>query len=455
MESIREVVLADMLDAREARAARIAAALKDGHGTLLSFTMNIPGPAKVTPLVLRGFREGQRRIGEALDSIDLPRSLLFETERFTGCEALYAVSGSAQEIKKLCISLENGDSLSRLFDLDVIGAENGAVSRTELGFPERGCMVCGAAGRGCASRRVHSVEELQRAAVRRLREFFDPMDRNTVSTLATESLLGEVNATPKPGLVDRSNNGSHRDMDLPLFEKSAAVLAPFWGECFSVGRETAEEIAGETFRQLRAVGLAAEKAMFAATGGINTHKGAIFLMGTLCGAAGRLMDKGFPRPTAGELMTECSAMTAAAMAEDFAHIRPNTAGTAGEKLYLRHGLRGARGEAADGFPSVKGTALPIFRKLLANGCSREYAASVTLLHLIATGTDTNLFHRGGADGAAWAAQEAAKLIENNRIPTIEEIAELDLAFIERNLSPGGCADLLAVTLFLDCWEQPA
>jgi len=271
--------------------------------------------------------------------------------------------------------------------------------------------------------------------------------------LATESLLAEVHVTPKPGLVDQCNNGSHRDMGVPLFEKSAAALAPFWGECFSAGRETADEPAGETFHRLRTVGLAAEDAMFAATGGINTHKGAVFLMGTLCGAIGRLMNKRRHRPTAEELLEECGAMTAEAMAADFLRIRENGARTAGEALYLDHGLRGARGETADGFPSVKMTSLPVFQELLAQGCGHEHAASVTLLHLIAMGTDTNLFHRGGAEGAAWAAREAAKLIENGRIPTLQQIAELDQRFIAQNLSPGGCADLLAVTLFLHRWEQ--
>ena len=453
MEPIREVVLADMLAAREARAERIDSALRDGHGTLVSFTMNIPGPVKVTPMICRGFREGQRRLEHALRDAALPFSPLFIGEAFTGYEALYTVDGSAADVKRLCISLENADGLSRLFDLDVIGTESGAVNRTELGYAERGCMVCGAPGRGCASRRIHSVEELRSAAKRRLREFFDPFDQREIMELATESLLAEVRVTPKPGLVDRSNSGSHRDMDLPLFEKSAAALLPYWGECFAVGRDTAEEPAGETFRRLRPVGLAAEKAMFSATGGINTHKGAVFLMGTLCGAVGRLIDQQLDRPTAEKLLEECRAMTREAMEDDFARIRQNGAKTAGEVLYLDHGLRGARGEAADGFPSVRGTSLPAFRSLLAKGCEREHAAAVTLLHLIAMGTDTNLFHRGGAEGAAWAAAEAERLIENGRIPTLAEIAELDERFVGRNLSPGGCADLLAVTLFLDRWER--
>ena len=451
MDTIREVTLEDMLAAREKRTECIAGASLTHQKPLISFTMNIPGPVKVSPLIRRGFREGLLRLENALFSAEIPFSVLYKEEAFTGCEALYVLDGVAENIKRIGVSVENSDALSRLFDLDVIDADGTAVSRTVLGFEERGCMVCGAPGRGCASRRIHDADTLRKAAEMRLTDYFDPMDCQSVSALAVESLIAEVNATPKPGLVDGRNTGSHRDMDLPLFERSAAALAPFWGECFMVGRETADAPPKETFRQLRSAGLAAEEAMFAATGGVNTHKGAIFLLGTLCGAVGRLRDRAFPRPSASDLLRECGRMSKAAIAEDFAAIQARGSQTAGEALYLTHGLRGARGELAEGFPSVRLTALPALKAALEAEC--EYAAPVALLHLIALGRDTNMFRRGGESGAAWGASEAAGLISGGRIPALSEIEELDQRFIEKNLSPGGCADLLAVTLFLQKWEQ--
>jgi triphosphoribosyl-dephospho-CoA synthetase len=113
---------------------------------------------------------------------------------------------------------------------------------------------------------------------------------------------------------------------------------------------------------------------------------------------------------------------------------------------------------ADGLPAVREIGLPVFQKLLADGLDRNHAAAVTLLHLIAHVEDTNLLHRGGPEGAAWAKEAAGALLRSAQddksagftaVPSLEEIAELDRQFIERNLSPGGCADLLAVTLFLD------
>ena len=453
MDKMQRVTLEDMLAAREARAARIAQAVTATSLPIVSFTMNIPGPVKDSPLIRRGFREGSRRLERAAAADGLTVCPLYQSEGLTGCEALYTVDGDSTAVKKLCVAIEDQDALSRLFDMDVITGTSSAISRTALGFPERGCIVCGAPGRGCASRRIHSVEELQKETVRRLTEFFCRTDRDLISALATESLLAEVNVTPKPGLVDRRNSGSHRDMDHTLFEKSAAALAPFWGTCFTTGRKTAECSPEETFRQLRTVGLEAEQIMFAATNGVNTHKGAIFLLGTLCGAVGRLWDIDGERPDSERLLAECEKMTASAMNAEFDRIRQQGPRTTGERFYLSLGLRGARGEAADGLPGVRNIALPSLKKLLAAGYSEEHAAAVTLLHLIALGTDTNLFHRGGAEGALWAAQEARKLIGNDRVPALEEIEELDHRFIRRNLSPGGCADLLAVTLFLHRWES--
>lgn len=453
MDKMQHVTLEDMLAAREARAARIAQAVTATPLPIVSFSMNIPGPVKDSPLIRRGFREGCRRLERAAAADGLSVYSLYRSEGLTGCEALYSVDGDSTAVKKLCVAIEDHDDLSRLFDMDVITGTGSAISRTSLGFPERGCMVCGAPGRGCASRRIHSAEELQRETVRRLTEYFDRTDRDLISALVTESLLAEVNVTPKPGLVDQRNSGSHRDMDHALFEKSAAALAPFWGTCFMTGRETAGCLPEETFRQLRVVGLEAERAMFDATDGVNTHKGAIFLLGTLCGAAGRLWAIDGVRPDSERLMAECRKMTASAMNTEFDRVRQQGAHTAGERFYLSLGLRGARGEIAEGFPSVKERALPKMKKILAQGIPEEHAAAIVLLHLIALGTDTNLFHRGGSDGAAWAAQEAEKLIKEDHIPSLHEIEMLDHEFIQRNLSPGGCADLLAVTLFLHHWES--
>ena len=139
-------------------------------------------------------------------------------------------------------------------------------------------------------------------------------------------------------------------------------------------------------------------------------------------------------------------------AEGHKGFKAATGKTAGERLYLQYGIRGIRGEAADGFPSVKNIGLPHFRQARAEGVSQNGAGVLTLLHLIAQVQDTTLYHRGGCDGAQWAAAAAKKLLP---CPSNAQIAQLDDAFIARNLSPGGCADLLAATYFLHSFVKQA
>ena len=124
----------------------------------------------------------------------------------------------------------------------------------------------------------------------------------------------------------------------------------------------------------------------------------------------------------------------------------------GEQIYLSHGIRGARGELAEGLPSVLRTGLPHLQAALARGMDRNDAGAFTLLYLIAQGTDTNLMHRGGMDVATAAVGEVRDLLAASPYPNLSDIRRLDDRFIRQNLSPGGSADLLAATLFLLDWE---
>lgn len=449
----REVTLMEMLEARENRVCR-QDALREKYGApVVSFTLNIAGPAKDTPLIRRAFRWGQKQLEAGLTAAKLP--VLERTERLapTGCEALYAVNGTAREIKAACVSIEDGSPLGRLFDMDVLDADGRKLDREEVEGGPRNCIVCGATGKGCASRRVHSVEELQEATRRILEEHFAAADREAVSALATRALLDEVCTTPKPGLVDRANNGSHRDMDIFTFTASAAALAPYWGRCFQIGRETAELSPEGTFAALKKAGQGAERTMFGATGGVNTHKGAIFSLGTICGAVGRLWRAEAPCRDPEAILAECARMVSAAVEKDFAALSPDNARTAGERAYLEEGLIGVRGEAAKGFPGVLHTALPVLERALKSGRSKNDAGAIALLHLIARGTDTNMVSRGGPELAKKAAEGCVQLLECSPLPEMEEIARLDREFIRKNLSPGGCVDLLAAAFFLYNWRE--
>lgn len=434
-----EVTLNDILNARETRVLRQQSLLAEHRVPLLCFTMNIAGPVKTTPLIERGFRAGLEMLHSRLPQ----EKILFREIRVlpTGCEANYAVSVSAQELKRLCAKIEDEHPLGRLFDMDVIGTDGIKLQRKK----QRSCIICGATGRGCAASRAHLVEELQAVTSQMLTQYFRNRDREKIALRAMHSLIDEVHTTPKPGLVDRRNNGSHKDMDLRLFEISARSLQTYFQMCVQIGQETAHLNPEETFCPLRQAGLEAEKTMYQATGGVNTHKGAIYTMGILCGSIGRLWRADAPIADIDSVLAECGKIAQASIKADFAAADGSTAG---QQMYLKYGIGGVRAEVAAGLPSVKRIALPCYRTALDSGLSKNAAGVLTLLHLIAHVDDTNLYHRGGPKGAHWAAWVVKTLLQDHPNPSLEQLETLDDAFIARNLSPGGCADLLAVAYFL-------
>lgn len=433
-----QVSLEQILQAREDRVRLQQQLLQDYNRPIICFTMNIAGPVKTSGLIKRGFDAGLQALDRTLAGAKVLERQVYLAD--TGDTALFAVDMGKAELKEICVQIEEATPLGRLFDIDVLGADGIKLERQG----QRGCIVCGKPGRACAAGRLHSVEALQDATNRILREHFSAADRETIGNLAVQSLIDEVNITPKPGLVDRRNAGSHTDMDINTFLASAHALKPYFAQCVEIGQSTANEPPHITFNQLRQAGLAAEKAMFAATGGVNTHKGAIFTLGILCGSIGRLWTPETPVVPIEELLAQCARMGKCAE-EDFA---TGETDTAGKRLYRQRGLRGIRGEVADGLPSVSNIALPVLTEGLEKGLPSNDAAACALLQLIAQVEDSNLYHRGGEAGAAYAKQAAQELLKKSPWPTLAQIAILDDSFIARRLSPGGCADLLAVTCFL-------
>ena len=438
-----DVSLEQMLEAREQRAFRQMGMIRTYHRPIVSFSMNIPGPIKDSPLIRRGFDAGV----QALDHM-LPRKAVLERQIFrqdTGCEALYAVDMEGEALKRITTAIEDRNCLGRLFDMDVIGTDFQKLDRELVGGGSRNCILCGAPGRSCASRRLHSVADLQKRVRSILEDHFREKDRQQIGGWAVQSLLDEVCTTPKPGLVDHRNTGSHRDMDVFTFISSASALGPYFERCVGIGQETAGLPAEETFGRLRQAGIVAEETMFEATGGVNTHKGAIFTLGLLCGSAGRLW-----KPEGGwelnELLREVSRMTEAILTRELAHLGCTTEG---ERLYHEKGIFGIRGEVIRGLPAVRDLGLPIYRRYRERDMDKNRAGVITLLYLISQVEDTNMLTRGGAEGADRGRRGAAALIDSGRIPEFQEIEDLDQQFIRENLSPGGCADLLAAVYFLE------
>lgn len=246
-----------------------------------------------------------------------------------------------------------------------------------------------------------------------------------VPALAEAALWQELELTPKPGLVDKLNNGAHRDMDHALFVRSIAAITPWFSRFAELGSAHADKPADEQLRVLRPMGMACEQAMYAATNGVNTHKGGIFALGLLCFAAGRVK-----RVSADSLCCEVSNLCSGLVSRELA-ARSGQA-TAGERQYKLYGLTGARGEAESGFATV--------RKALAQWDG--HSLHDLLLRLMSVNQDSNLVSRGGIEGLRYVQGYARKLLAAGW--DREALLRMDNTLIARNLSPGGSADLLSV-----------
>lgn len=439
---IRMVELPQMLEARERRAERQRELLDIYHLPLVSFTLNIAGPVKNSPSVRRGFRLGRELLLGQLSRLKAPVRFSEEIDEDTGCEGLYVVDLAPEMLKEAACAIEDGTELGRLFDMDVLAPDGGKLDRPT----PRTCLICERPAKDCARSRTHTVAELQRRTHELLTEAINTHDAQTAASLAVRALLYEVCTTPKPGLVDRVNSGSHKDMDIFTFMSSSAALWPYFAQCVRVGRDTAARPAPETLAALRWPGKLAEGTMLSATGGVNTHKGAIFSLGLACAAVGRLDREQWDDSEM--ILAQVAAMAAGSVSRELSGLTKETASTAGQRFYLEYGVTGVRGQAEAGFPSVLEYGLPTLEKGLEQGRNVDEAGAAAMLTLLAHGTDTNMVSRGGIDVQREKSAQLLKLLETYPYPNADMLTVLDQDYIRQNLSPGGSADLLALCYLL-------
>ena len=472
--TVKEADLPMMLDAREARQHR-QKELQAQYGLpLLCFSMNIAGPIKRTPAILLAHRYGR----EAIEVILGQPIYKEEINDATGCETYFIYDKPAEEIKEAAVAVEEGRPIGRLFDMDVLMIDGEKLSRSN----PRKCLVCGGPAFACARNRAHGLDAVRQATQEILTDFAC----GYLGQKASDSLLAEARFSPKPGLVDSNNSGAHKDMDLAMLKTSAKALTPFFAKAVRAGATTP---LSSCFEDLVSIGKRAEAAMFAATGGVNTHKGAIYNFLIMLGAFGHILHRG------GNLF-EVSRVLAK---EDKRVI----SGTHGAGVAAKYGAPGMRQQALEGFPHVRrGLAI-----------MEQYGPYAVLLDLFTNLTDTNVLHRGGPAALAYVKESSQKALDalwpigsfnliNTDAPataitadgTIDKkavstsieaatektsptlmatVAEavstsgkavtakastatdptslllaMDEEYISRNISPGGAADLFAMVLFI-------
>ena len=273
----------------------------------------------------------------------------------------------------------------------------------------------------------------------------DPEPSAWLASLARQALIAEAELTPKPGLVDRRSSGAHSDLSLAIMRVSAVAIEPYLREMAFVcaGARPSQRIR----EQIAAIGRNAERAMFRATGGTNSHKGAIWVLGLLLSAAAMQDDE---NRTASEI-----AATARAIASYEDRAAPRLV-SHGDVVSKRYGASGARGEALQGFPHVVDIGLPTLRLRRTSGATEHVARLDALLSIIARLDDTCLLYRGGTGVLITAKKNALAVEKAGGVGTQigrQQLTLLDRQLLNLKVSPGGSADLLAATIFLDAIER--
>jgi len=316
---------------------------------------------------------------------------------------------------------------------------------------------------GASADRIDRIDKVERA------------DRvcKELSALAVKALLDEAALFPKPGLVDPVSQGAHSDMDFTTLVRSAAALQQGFYECARIGYKCvapfsagvrpctsdsgisaapAQPIAAAVRKRLRATGLALEKAMFAETRGVNTHKGAIFIFAYLLGAAGLLSGatqldgiRSVMELTE-TLCAQVRVLAAGLCSEDMAGVSTKRTLTHGEQVFLQYGCTGIRGEAEAGLPLVQRNVA--YLAGLTHLTQRD-AYLYTLLHIIAENKDTNVLFRAGSAALRDLQIRCASIVASGATGAAlyAAVESLDAYCIERHISPGGSADIFAAVLF--------
>ncbi len=344
----------------------------------------------------------------------------------------------AESVKRKTVFLEDTLPIGRFLDIDVSDSE-GAISRSELGLPTRGCLVCGCRAWDCIKSRRHSTDEILDIIEKTL----FPIEKNLESEIARYAAIAaeeELRLLYKPGLVTPITNGAHKDLDFHLMRKTLEGLKPFWLECAKRGL-SADKATPEFLAELRHLGIEAEKRMFDASSGVNTYRGLLYLLGILCAAVSYALSH--------HQRLEDVFEAARLMASEELKRNPNTRTRAKEQGFSSY--FGARGETASGFKTVH-KALDFFLDRKRKASSRAEALTDTLIYLISNTYDTNVLGRGGREGMFFMQHSASEIMEVGGLLTqkgTKLYRQFLLETLQRNLSPGGAADLLICTAFLD------
>lgn len=342
------------------------------------------------------------------------------------------------EIKKICEDFEETHALGRFIDVDLTDSSGMAVSSGK----SKPCFYCNEhPADQCRREMRHDTEELRDFMFAKMKAFCRQQREvtisRTLSSLALQSILFEISLTPKPGLVDKFSNGVHNDMNYNTFLKSTSAVSGYFYDLVQAGFAFPESDLSNALPVIRDIGLRMERSMFASTNQVNTQKGIIFLMGLSLFSSGYLFsheDVFVIEKFRANVRSICKDLT---RRELDGIQRPSE--THGEEIYRRLKVAGARGEAEYGFPMVFDFGLP---ELLKQKELNDKVLLCAFLAIAANNNDTNILYRSSAEVLNRFRELSREALETGNMDSIKEFC------MQQKISPGGSADILAVSIYL-------
>ncbi|RUA11187.1 MAG: hypothetical protein DSY82_03895 [Flavobacteriia bacterium] len=449
---VLDQTLSKVLEARENRARLRKNIARSGFDSV-SLTLNIPGYPKNNKLLSAFFSEVLKDLliflqaNRIFINTDKKLQLMDDAGAFFIVPLQKNDLSDILEIKRKTEQFEKNHKLGRLTDVDVFDKNANPVSSGK----EKPCYFCGEhSAVSCMRNERHSYEEIREKIFKDIANFLNEKYRDKqiskICSLAQRAVLYEVSLSKKPGLVCFEDQGAHKDMNFFTFLNSTAALAPYFREFCELGYQHQGSLK-KVLPKIREIGLRAEDSMFSATDQINTHKGIIFLFGISLFAISKILSE--KNTFSEEYFQVIIKIIGENLVDDELGNLKNTQ-THGERVYLKYGIEGAgiRNEIEKGMPTVFQTAVPFFSQNLYPDLYKDQeklqeVLLTGLLKIISVNNDTNILYRSDLKVLHKIKNEAARSVSDDK-------AREDLLKYcrEKNISPGGSADLLAVSLLV-------
>ncbi|ONI38996.1 hypothetical protein AN639_10025 [Candidatus Epulonipiscium fishelsonii] len=354
-----------------------------------------------------------------------------------------------ENTKKVMVAIEENHILGRCVDIDVYKLEETIVSasRTHLGFPARKCFICEEDARICSRKQTHPFEVIENYFSELYMKYVDTRADtekkcNQIALLVCKAIICEASTYPSFGLVSPVSNGAHDDMDYYMFLNSALAITPYFKQMAIAGFTFIEP--ERIFNVIRNIGIECEHKMYEVTKGVNTHKGLIFLMGVCITSLTKNMydDGNF------ENIQNIIKLMVTNILDDFKNVNDKEKLTHGERLYVKNGFTGIRGQVKDGLDIIFSHIIKLYEH---NDLPERERNVQILIELMAQVEDSTVVYRHNLPTLRQVQQDAKKLLKMGGISTHngrEFMDKLQEHYIENKISSGGCADLLAISIFL-------